>query len=205
MHSHTLSKPYVFHTLNSYMANGICRLYLSSNTAKAGMAMRKIIASIDKITDYSGFCAALLGLVLMLVISWGVVARYFLNSPTAWVMEISQYVFCAITLLATPYCLKNEGHVRVDIIRIKMSKKKQRIADIVTFPFVFLLCGILIWFGTEEAWLAFINNKRSSSALALPLWPVWSVIVLGSVIFLLQTASKYYHFFQEIKTDESNP
>jgi TRAP-type mannitol/chloroaromatic compound transport system permease small subunit len=164
--------------------------------------MKKIIELIDKITDYSGFCAALLGIILMLVISWGVIARYFLNSPTAWVMEISQYVFCAITLLATPYCLRNDGHVRVDIIRIKLSKKKQRIVDIMTFPFIFLLCGILIWFGSEEAWLAYVNNKRSSSALALPLWPVWSVIVLGSIIFLLQTASKYYHFFQEIKNDE---
>ena len=160
--------------------------------------MKRIIEWIDRISYYGALLSGLLTLLLVFIITYGVVVRYVFNAPQSWPMEVSTYVFCAITIFATAYCLQRDGHVRVDVIRLYYPQKLKSILDMLTFPLIVLLGYILCWFSAQEAYLAYAKGKTSSTALGLPLWPVWLAIFLGSALFFIQTLAMYYHFFKDL-------
>ena len=141
--------------------------------------MKKTVKICDMIVKASGYLAAILCFILMGVVVFGVFTRYILQRPSDWTMEISQYIFCAMTLFATGYALMEGAHVRIDLIRNHMARRIQARMDMVQYPVVLCLCIILIWMGGEEFWSALVQYKKSESVLSLPLWPVWSTIPAG--------------------------
>lgn len=149
----------------------------------------QIISRINKF--FAETVASLIMVALTLLVVYEVISRYFFNAPTIWSMEVSQYMFCAISMLTGGYCLSREGHVRVDLFYPKMTRKTQAVIEIVTFTLVILLCAILIWIGGTEFWNILSNRTTSGSVAALPLWPVWLMIPLGGVLLLLQVVARY--------------
>jgi TRAP-type mannitol/chloroaromatic compound transport system permease small subunit len=156
----------------------------------------KIIASINKfITEVVSTC--ILALLTMLVV-YEVILRYFFGAPTFWSMEVTQYMFCAITMLTGGYCQLRDGNVRVDLFYPKMSPKIQALVEIITYPLTIFLCVILIWLGGDEFWRVLSSMTRSDSIAALPLWPVWLMIPLGGLLLLLQVVARYIKNIQII-------
>ena len=163
--------------------------------------MKKIIKVMDFIVSAGGYVAGFLCLVLVAVVVLGVFSRYILKAPLDWTMEISQYLFCGISLLATGYALLEGAHVRIDLVRIRLSLKVQERLDLVQYAIVVCLCIVLIWMGGQEFWNTFVNNHRSESVLGLLLWPVWSTIPLGGVLLLLAAISGICKFFFNIENN----
>ncbi len=161
--------------------------------------MKKIIKTIDSIVTISGYIAGFLCLLLVAVVVYGVFTRYILRIPSDWSMEISQYLFCGISLLATGYALLQGSHVRIDLVRNSLSNKIQKRMDLVQYPIILSICVILIWMGGEEFWGAFISNARSESVLGLPLWPVWSTIPIGGLFLLLAAISGFFKLLFKIE------
>lgn len=153
--------------------------------------MKKIIKMIDSIVTASGYIAGFLCLLLAIVVVYGVFTRYILRVPSDWTMEVSQYLFCGISLLATGYALLEDSHVKIDLIRNSLSKNTRHRLDLVQYPIIVCLCIILIWMGGEEFWGAFISNKRSESVVGMLLWPVWSTIPIGGILLLLAAISGF--------------
>ena len=164
--------------------------------------MKKIIKLIDSIITAGGYISGYACLLLVAVVVYGVFSRYILKSPSDWTMEVSQYIFCAISLFATGYALLEDSHVKIDLFRVRLSLKMQQRVDLVQYPIVICLSVLLIWMGGEEFWNAFVNNHRSESVLGLPIWPVWSTIPLGGVLLLLAAISGCLKFFFK-KTNKS--
>ena len=152
----------------------------------------------DFIVSAGGYLAGFLCLVLMAIVVLGVFSRYILKAPLDWTMEISQYIFCGISLLATGYALLEGSHVRIDLFRIRLSVKTQKRLDLVQYVIVICICIVLIWMGGQEFWNAFVNNHRSESVLGLLVWPVWSSIPLGGILLLLAAISGICKFFFNI-------
>ncbi|MEJ2125629.1 MAG: TRAP transporter small permease subunit [Alphaproteobacteria bacterium] len=81
----------------------------------------KISSVIDTITAFVGRAAAWLVLVAVLISAVNAVIRYTFNtSSNAW-LETQWYLFGALFLLAAPYVLQLNGHVRVDVVSTGMS------------------------------------------------------------------------------------
>ncbi len=157
--------------------------------------MKKMIRTIDFIVTVGGYIAGFLSLLLVAVVVYGVFTRYVLHLPSDWIMEVSQYLFCGISLFATGYAFMEKSHVSIDVFRVKLSAKTQRYLELVQYPIVISICFVLIWMGWEEFWRAFVNNYRSESVVGLPLWPVWTTIPMGGILLLLAAISGCFKFF----------
>lgn len=161
--------------------------------------MKKMVRAIDCIVAAGGYIAGFLSLLLVAVVVYGVFTRYVLHIPSDWIMEVSQYFFCGISLFATGYSFAEKSHVTIDIFRIRLSSKTQKYLDLVQYPIIISISLVLIWMGGEEFWRAFINNNRSESVVGLPLWPVWSTIPAGGVLLLFAAISGCFKFFLKLE------
>ncbi len=153
--------------------------------------MQNVIKAIDKVNNLFGNIAAWISLLMVFVVVFEVVSRYVFNAPTLWSMEINQYLFCAVSLVGGGYCLLRDGHVRVDLFYPKFSPKTQAIVEMFTFPLALILCVILVWLGGDEFWTALVGDRRSESAMAFPLWPVWLIVPLGGFLLAMQIVARY--------------
>ena len=86
---------------------------------------------------------ALLVAVMVAIIWWGVVTRYFIGSGGIWTEELSRYVMIWAALLAVPVGAYRREHIGLDILfrffPRKMQKPFRVLLDMVGFSFFLFL------------------------------------------------------------------
>jgi len=80
---------------------------------------------LDKIMNFFAFLAICLILFLVVAILYEVAMRYFLGRTQLWTFEVTQYCLLFITFLATAWLLKEESHVKMDLLLTRL-KPAQR-------------------------------------------------------------------------------
>jgi TRAP-type mannitol/chloroaromatic compound transport system permease small subunit len=119
-----------------------------------------------------------------------VILRYFFNSPTVWANELAQMLFGAYAILAGGYIMRTGGHVNVDILYSRLSKRAKAGLDIFTSILFFLFCGMLLIYGGSLAWDSLSRFEHSQSAWNPPLYPAKLMIPLAALLLILQGLAK---------------
>lgn len=114
------------------------------------MVLKKIISKTGKISSW-------FSLALVLLISTDVLLRYVFNFSTASLYEMEWHLFAIIFLLASPYTLQKNKHVRVDVFYNNFSKRKKNIVDLIG-NIIFLIPFSFIIFYTS---LPFVEDSYS--------------------------------------------
>jgi TRAP-type mannitol/chloroaromatic compound transport system permease small subunit len=164
--------------------------------------LKRVIHVIDKINYITGLLLGFVILLIMVLVVYEVTSRYFFNSPTLWSMEINQYLFCAVSLMGGGYCLLRDGHVRVDIFYPRLSAKGQAVVDFCTFPLALVFCGLLVWYGGQETWMALKGHHLSDSVMAMPLWPVWTTVPAAGLLMGIQIISRLLGHISNLKSKD---
>lgn len=155
--------------------------------------MRSLLAlarAIDRLNEWVGRLAIWLVLVVVLVSAGNAVLRKTLSlSSNAW-LELQWYLFGAIFLLMSGYTLLRNGHVRVDILSGRLSRRGQIGVEIFGVIFFLLPMAVLIlvlsWPMFVDAWT---SNETSSNAGGLIRWPAKLLIPAGFSLLVLAAIS----------------
>jgi TRAP-type mannitol/chloroaromatic compound transport system permease small subunit len=150
------------------------------------MKIRHWLDYIDRLNKVIGGVARYLILGSLIVILLEVLMRYVFSASQTWSSEMSLFLFGAFFTIGGGFTLFMEGHVRMDVFYIKLSKKGRAIMDIATFVFFLAFVGVLIWKGWDIAIRAFQLTERSESAWRPLLWPTKILIPIGAFLLLLQ-------------------
>ncbi|MFP3918798.1 TRAP transporter small permease, partial [Lysinibacillus telephonicus] len=81
------------------------------------------------------------------LIFYGVLMRYVLNDPQAWVEEVARYSIIWGTFLGFGLALKHNQHIQVDILFDKLNKPMQFILNIVATTLSIIFCLIYTYYG----------------------------------------------------------
>ncbi|WP_022850096.1 TRAP transporter small permease subunit [Limisalsivibrio acetivorans] len=98
----------------------------------------KIERIYDKASDWLGYFTAALMILMTLNVFYDVIMRYFFKTGNIAFQEMEWHLFSIVFLLGIVYALKEDGHVRVDVIYDNISPQKQAVINIVG-TFVFLI------------------------------------------------------------------
>ncbi|MBW1733943.1 MAG: TRAP transporter small permease subunit [Deltaproteobacteria bacterium] len=157
--------------------------------------MKKILDFIDGMNIWIGRVFSFLILILMFVIMYEVIGRYFFNAPTRWSNEISQYLLACVAMLGAGYCLVHDDHVRVDILHRNFGPQTRALVDILTFLLVLIFVTAILWKGGELCWDALIHNKKSMTILELPLFPSMVMVPIAGCLLGLQGLARALRAF----------
>ena len=134
-----------------------------------------------------GVILAEISLVLLLALVFHeVIARYVLNRPTLYSVELSEYLLIFVAFIAAGWVLQEDRHVRMLSFVNLMPAKIQYGFALFTSLIVLCFCAILVWQGTKASILAFKGGYHSSSLLDVPLCIPYAIIPIGSLILGLQ-------------------
>jgi TRAP-type mannitol/chloroaromatic compound transport system permease small subunit len=146
---------------------------------------------IDRINDAIGKSVSWLILLAVLVSAVNAVVRKTFNtSSNAW-LELQWYLFGAAFLLAAAYTLKQNEHIRIDIVYGIWSRRVQHWIDLFghalfLMPFVVLM----VWYFIPYVSLSFTSGEVSTNAGGLIIWPAKALLLVGFLQLAAQGLSE---------------
>ncbi|MGB0935851.1 MAG: TRAP transporter small permease subunit [Colwellia sp.] len=161
--------------------------------------MNKVVTILGRLIDGLGnFCSVLM-LLMVANVFIDVIMRYFFNDVSIAMQELEWHLFGAMFMFGLAYTLKEDAHVRVDIVYDRMSAAKKAWVNILGSLFLALpITLFILYFSIDYTFDAFEMGEGSPDPGGLPYrWVVRSVIPL-SCIFL--TLSIVYVILSNIQT-----
>lgn len=145
------------------------------------MRIEKLSRLIDASTDLLGRSAAWLTVGMVLLMALIVALRYLFQTGSIAMQESVIYVNALIFTLGAAYTLKEQGHVRVDILYNRLGVKQKALVDLLG-GLVFLLpfAGFIIWESWDYVSVSWRIREGSAELSGLPY-----VYLLKATIFLL--------------------
>ena len=163
--------------------------YQRPMTEDHGFAIR-LAAGIDSLNGWVGHFVCYWSVIAVFVYYYEVLGRYIFNSPTNWAHESMFLMFGMQYLIAGGFALREDSHVRVDVIYVNFSRRTKAVIDILTSLFFFLFSGALLWTGWTFMMDAIDVWEVSFTEWAIQYWPVKSTMAFGALLLLLQGISK---------------
>ncbi|MDR0620902.1 MAG: TRAP transporter small permease subunit [Deltaproteobacteria bacterium] len=152
--------------------------------------LKLITGAIGKISTIFGYIAAPLPFLAGVIIFYEIVMRKFFNSPTLWVSETTAMLCGICYLLGGALTMKNDGHVRVDIIYSRFGKRGKSILDCFNFCFIALYLVVML----RVIWPYMVQsiklNEHSWTAWNPMVWPMKVILFFGFCLVALQAISK---------------
>lgn len=141
---------------------------------------------IEALNEKTGRVVSVLFIPLMLFTFMEVILRYFFNSPTIWAWDMNIQIFGLLIIFGGAYTYISDGHVRVDLIIARVSRRTRAIMDLISSFFFFFGFSILLITSSLEAWRSFVTREHVTSIWEPPLYPLKMMIPLAILLFLLQ-------------------
>jgi TRAP-type mannitol/chloroaromatic compound transport system permease small subunit len=147
----------------------------------------KLEKLINKFSDFIGTIAAILLLGLLANVFYDVIMRYLFNNVSIGMQELEWHLYASIFLLGITYTLKENAHVRVDIIYEHLNPKKQAFIDISGTLFLLLpFCLLVAYYGIGFARESFSLGEGSGDPGGLAhRWIIKSMISLSFIFVII--------------------
>lgn len=162
--------------------------------------MRKIIKIFDGVLTLGGYATAFLVVLVTILLLYEVCTRYFLRSPSVWSLDIVRYTIFFLTFTGAAWLLREEGHVKVELITDFLTPKGKALMDGVTSAIAFLACCIYCWEGAKLSWTAYHEGHVIERAIIVPRYLVEGIVPLGVFLLCLQFARRTWAAFSHFQT-----
>jgi len=158
-----------------------------------------IVAYLYKIVQRIVEAVAWLNVALILLILTAVLIRYIFhrNALLLWwplvpMEELQWHLYAVPVMFGLAYAITNDTHIRIDIVRMHMSKRLQYIFEILGILLLLVPCIIILFdFSLSYTITSFTMKETSQSAIGLPYrWIVKSVMPLSMLLIMIASAGK---------------
>ena len=154
----------------------------------------------QKLLDPIAFIAKVTTFALALLVFYDALMRYLFSAGNIALQELQWHLFSALFLLGLFYTQKENRHVRVDIIYARFSGDTKLLIDVFSALLIIAFSGVMIYFGYEMALQSYVQDETSPNPGGLCCrWIVKSLIVLGFLFLLIQTALQLFVYVAQLK------
>ena len=154
--------------------------------------IKGILKPIDAIL---GPLCALVFLVLLLDVLWGVFTRYIMGDQARWTEELARFLMVWLAFLGAALAYARQQHLGVDILVERMDPAARRVALLVEHGIVFLFAVAVLGYGGGGLFLERHASGQTMPALGiLKAWQYFCVPVSGVLIGLIAIG----HFAQTL-------
>lgn len=146
------------------------------------------------------FCSILTVLMTLLICA-NVLLRYFSTGmDLPWVVEVTPWMLFYVTFLGAGWLLREEGHVKVDLVTDRISRRKAAVLAVATSIFSGALFFVLGCYATLVVWDDFQNSIVTMTAVIFPRCVILLALPVGCFLLTIEfirRACKHFAIFKE--------
>ncbi|MEJ2298354.1 MAG: TRAP transporter small permease subunit, partial [Woeseiaceae bacterium] len=145
-----------------------------------------------RFSDVMGWIAGVLNLVMLLNVFYDAIMRYFFSTGSIALQEMEWHLFAVVFLFGMAYGLKEDSHVRVDVLYDRFSPRWQAIVNIggtllFLLPLSVLIVEGSVWYVQE----AYTSGEVSGDPGGLPHRWLIKLVIPASFVFLIVSATGF--------------
>jgi len=130
-------------------------------------------------------------ILMMLLIIYDVLCRYFFRSPSSWIDDfISLYLIIYVTMLPAAWILLKGDHVTVEVFVGMLKPAARRRMSFVTKILCLIYSMVLTWQGWLYMWRELSHGNTFPTTAYLPVWPAVAVIFVGGLLLCIAAVMK---------------
>ena len=158
-----------------------------------------IVSSLNKFVKRVVETIAWLNVVVMLLILVTVTLRYgfhrnqlLLEWPLVPMEELQWHFYSVPFMFGLAYVIATDSNIRIDLLRLHMSKKLKHIFEILGILLLLMPCVIILLdFSIDYTLYAISHHESSQSTMGLPhRWIVKSVIPMSMALIFIASLSR---------------
>ena len=154
-------------------------------------ALLGLSRGIDRVNTFIGRNVSWLILVAVLVSAANAVIRKVFNTSSNSWLELQWYLFGAAFLGAAAYTLKENEHIRIDIIYGMWSRRTQHWIDLIGHLFFLMpFVTLMIYFLYPWVMRSYRIGEVSTNSGGLILWPAKAMLLIAFVMLFWQGISE---------------
>ena len=150
--------------------------------AAAERRLKKILAFVDGTSTWIGKTVSLLSLFVAGAIALEILMRWVFVRPTTWASESTVFACGLIYLLGGAWTLKEDKHVRIDMLYSRWSLKKRAVMDCLAFLPFSLYILVMLW----ATWVYTAESIKVRETTMTP-WdpPIYPMKIAMTTAFIL--------------------
>lgn len=164
--------------------------------------MKRIFFFIGNIYNASlvvcNYVSVILIFLMSLLVSADVIGRYLLNRPIPGTTELVKCTIIVIVFFGIPYTLQKKRHIRTTIFLTRMPPMGKLLFELTASLMCAVVFSLIIIFAWQAAWEAFLVREYDGVQLKVPVYPARFVIVIGSILFVIQSLIDLVSHVREI-------
>lgn len=146
---------------------------------------------IDRTSGAIGRSVAWLIVAAALISAGNAVVRKAFDWSANSLLEIQWWLFAVVFLLAAPWALAVNEHIRIDIVNSRLSTRTRNIIELVGhFLFLLPMTAMITYTSWPFFTSSFAQNEQSPNAGGLPLWPIKLLIPVAFALLFVQGLSE---------------
>lgn len=146
---------------------------------------------IDRVSGAIGRSVAWLIVAAAVISAANAVVRKTFDWSANSLLEIQWWLFALVFLLAAPWTLAVNEHIRIDVVNSRLSSRKRNIIELAGHVLFLLPMAAMI---VATSWFFFTTsyaqNEQSPNAGGLPLWPIKALIPVAFALLFVQGLSE---------------
>ncbi len=144
-----------------------------------------IIECIDSVNEFVGKAVSWLTFLLVIFVTIDVIMRYGFNISFVALEELHWHLYALIFLLGAGYTLKQNGHVRVDVIYQRLPRRARALINVLgTLFFLFPGCYLVIKTSIPFVKASWMMHEGSPDPGGLPARYLLKAVIPISFAFL---------------------
>lgn len=171
--------------------------------------MQQLLAAsrlIDRVTGTIGRSAAWLIVVAALVSALNAIVRKTFDWSANSLLEVQWWLFAVVFLLAAPWTLAVNEHIRIDVVSSRLPVRTRNIIDVVGHIFFLLpMAAMIIYTSSIFFWTSYAQNEQSPNAGGLPQWPIKLLIPIAFALLFAQGLSELIKRIAVMRGDLADP
>jgi TRAP-type mannitol/chloroaromatic compound transport system permease small subunit len=151
--------------------------------------VRHYVRLIDWLSEKVGIVAMVLIAVMIGVLLLDAVTRNVIRMPLHWCVEFAQFTLAAYYFLGGAMTLKNNDHVRMDLLYDRLSERGKAAMDLVTMLCLLFYLVVLLLGSISSLQYAIATGERRFSIWNPSMIPIKALMTACIVLMILQTVS----------------
>ncbi len=157
---------------------------------------RRIVRIYGILLEIMAWVAGIMIMLMMLAVVYAVFMRFAFDRPEPAVIELSGYLLLYITFLGAPWLLRQDGHVRVDLLVDALKPRAKEVLLGATSVLGALVGLLLVWQGTAVTVGMLRRGVRVTNILDTPQWLLMVIIPISGVFLTIEFVRKSYRLFK---------
>jgi TRAP-type mannitol/chloroaromatic compound transport system permease small subunit len=147
--------------------------------------------TIDRASTVIGRAAAWLIVAAAIICAGNAVVRKIFDWSSNALLDSQWWLFALAFLLASPWTLAVNEHIRIDVVNSRFSTRTRNIIELIGHIFFLLPTAAMVVY---TSWIYFstsyAQNEQAFNAGGLPQWPIKALIPIAFALLFLQGVSE---------------